>query len=264
MAPGDDKDHSARSAAELQWSRNPAGTTYVQAEPGSRRFYEEMTAVRYRLQPWHPDLLRRFAPTGRLLEIGCGAGTDHAELAKMAESTVAIDLAFTGADLTSRRLALEGRASSALVADGEALPFRASTFDSVYSFGVIHHTDHPDMVVTEIGRVLKPGGRFLVGLYHRNSLFTLFKLISFIRSRRFLHESWRDFLATIEAGAAELKKRPLVRLYTRHGAEALFSGFKDVRTEVVHAGVPYGWGQKPWMVRRFGWYVIVTGTRLSS
>jgi ubiquinone/menaquinone biosynthesis C-methylase UbiE len=51
-----------------------------------------MTCSRYELQPWLPSLLRSRVPPGRVLEIGCGAGTDHSLIAGIAEETAAVDL----------------------------------------------------------------------------------------------------------------------------------------------------------------------------
>ena len=252
---------AARAAAREQWERNPAGTMHADAEEGTAEFFAQMTASRYRLQPWHPDLLRRFAPEGRLLEIGSGAGTDHAELAKMAATTVALDLAPRGAALTQRRLRLEGRPGSALVADGERMPLASSVFDAVYSFGVIHHTDHPEAVAAEMHRVLKPGGRFLVALYHRASLFALYKALRYVGSGAFLRERWPDHLALVEAGSDQLDDRPVVRLYSRRQARALFSTFADVSTEVLHGGMRWRFLQRPLLARRWGWYVVVTGRK---
>lgn len=251
----------ARAAAREQWGRNPAGTMHADAEEGTAAFFAQMTASRYQLQPWHPDLLRRFAPEGRLLEIGSGAGTDHAELARMAATTVALDLAPRGAALTQRRLRLEGRPGSAVVADGERMPLASSVFDAVYSFGVIHHTDHPEAVAAEMHRVLKPGGRFLVALYHRASLFALYRVLRYVGTGAFLRETWRDHLALVEAGADQLSDRPLVRLYSRRQARALFASFEDVRTEVLHGGVRWRFLQRPFFARRWGWYVVVTGRK---
>ena len=251
----------ARAAAREQWGRNPAGTMHADAEEGTAEFFAQMTASRYRLQPWHPALLHRFAPDGRLLEIGSGAGTDHAELAKMAVTTVALDLAHRGAALTQRRLRLEERRGSAVVADGERMPLASSAFDAVYSFGVIHHTDHPEAVAAEMHRVLKPGGRFLVALYHRASVFALYKAVRYIGSGAFLRERWSEHLALVEAGADQVDERPLVRLYSRRQARALFSSFDEVSTEVLHGGVRWRFLQRPLFARRWGWYVVVTGRK---
>jgi SAM-dependent methyltransferase len=251
----------ARAAAREQWGRTPAGTTHADAAEGTAEFFAQMTASRYRLQPWHPELLHRFAPEGRLLEIGSGAGTDHAELAGMAATTVAMDLAPRGAALTQRRLRLEGRPGSAVIADGERMPLASAVFDAVYSFGVIHHTDHPEAVAAEMHRVLRPGGRFLVAVYHRASLFALQKLLQYVATGAFLRETWRDHLALVEAGADQVRDRPLVRLYSRRQARALFSSFDDVSTEVVHAGVRWRFLHRPLFARRWGWYLVVTGRK---
>ena len=252
--------NSARQAARTQWSQNPAGTTLVTAEKGTAEFFADMTRTRYEVQPWHPALLQRFAPKGTLLEIGCGAGTDHAELAKYAGVTVGIDLAFEGASLTRKRLLLDGRPGLTLVADGEHLPFREGAFDHIYSFGVIHHTDHPERVAEEMLRVMRPGGSILVALYHKVSVVTLWLTIRFLAQRTFLRERWSTYLGLVEAGADQLRERPRVRLYTRSAARRLFNRFADVSTEVVHTGFNAGW-LDPAIAARFGWYVVVHATR---
>jgi SAM-dependent methyltransferase len=256
----------ARRAAKEQWTRNPVGTPSVQATDGTPEFFSTLTRTRYEIQPWQPALLDEFAAFlmsyadgGWLLEIGCGPGTDHEYLARLGPNCVAIDLAYRGAWLTKRRLELAGITPRVLVADGEHLPFRSSTFDATYSFGVIHHTDRPERVALEMGRVVRQSGRILVALYYRWSL------IAAIMYRRWRRqgqtESWPEYLSRVEEGAAELEERPLVRLYSRRSARALFYSFNSVHTLVTHVGV--GERRLPRMRemagRYFGWFVIVSG-----
>lgn len=122
----------------------------------------------------------------------------------MADETAAIDLAPRGAWLTQKRLDLEGRPGLAQVADAENMPFPAHTFDAVYSFGVLHHTDHPERAVAEMWRVMRPGGKFMVALYHKHSLFAAHKAIEYAVRLRWRSQTWRDFLSELEFGAAEL------------------------------------------------------------
>jgi len=268
------EDLRARRAAAAQWQRTPAGTPLASAEEGTPEFFKEMSETRYAQQPWHRQLLRGFAPTGRLLEIGTGAGTDHAVLASMASGTVGIDLAHKGASLTARRLELEGRPARTAVADGEHLPFRDNSFDEIYSFGVIHHTDHPEQVAEEMYRVLRPEGRFLVALYNRWSTFTASKLASYILDGDWRNERWGPYFAKIEAGAElfEPEERPLVRLYTRRGARHLFSRFEDVQIRTMHAAVPpvllerrvfapFRLLEHALVEERLGWYHVIVGSR---
>lgn len=249
----------ARVAAGEQWSAHPAGTNHASAPEGTPEFYEQMTRSRYALQPWLPGLLRSWAPSGRVLEIGCGAGTDHSVIASMADETAAIDLAPRGVRLTQSRLELEGRTGLAQVADAEDMPFPDNTFDGVYSFGVLHHTDHPERAVAEMRRVMRPGAKFMVALYHKHSLFAAQKAVEYVVRMRWRSQTWRNYLPELEYGAAELAQRPLVRLYSRRSARRLFSQFHDVKVTVEHPALS-GWLLPGWL-RPFGWYVIVTGRR---
>lgn len=256
----------ARRAASEQWQRNPAGTTDVDALSGTPAFFHQMRASRYRQQPWLPRAIERANLTGRVLEIGCGAGQDNQQLGRTASVTVGIDLAHEGARLTDALRRLDGRSGGAMVADGERMPFPDGSFDGVYSFGVIHHTDHPERLIAEIHRVLRPGGRFLVGVYHRWSWFAAMKVYTWLRSGR--KQSWADHLAGLEKGAEELDERPVVRLYSRRQARDLFVDFKVTSVMAQHYGVdneplfgkvPESW--RWWMARLGGWYVLVSGRR---
>lgn len=61
-----------------------------------------------------------------------------------------------------------GRTSlRAPVADVRRLPFRNDAFDAVYSMGTVEHFDETERAVEEIHRVLKPGGRAVIGVPNR-------------------------------------------------------------------------------------------------
>ena len=55
----------------------------------------------------------------------------------------------------------------AAAADVRALPFRDASFDAIYSMGTIEHFDETEQAVEEMARVLKPGGRAIVGVPNR-------------------------------------------------------------------------------------------------
>ena len=105
-----------------------------------------------------------------VLEIGCGAGVHTRLLAEAGARVTAVDLTPTAVDLTVTRLALAGLLADVREADAEALPFNESSFDYVWSWGVIHHSTSTDRVIAEVARVLRAGGRFSFMVYHRNSL----------------------------------------------------------------------------------------------
>lgn len=255
-------DVSARRAARAQWQKNTAGVILVRgAEEGTSEFFDEMTRTRYEVQPWHPALLREWAPRGTVLEVGCGAGTDNSVLRETAERSIAIDLAIRGASLTRSRVNLEGGHGVAVVADGEHCPVSNEAVDAVYSFGVIHHTDNPECAVAEIARVLRPDGSFFVAVYHRYSLFALDKALRYLLTGWWHGQTWRRYLAGLEFGGAEQDEPPVIKLYSRRRIRRIFTqaGFTDVYTTIVH---PYGFGLTfPRAFNMFGWYVIVRGRK---
>lgn len=152
------------------WQEHPCGTKFADAEPGSRRFYELVEAHRYEKE-WHIPTAADFANSKNLsvLEIGCGLGTDGAQFAKAGATYTGIDLTQAAVDLAKRRFELFQLPGTFRVADAEHLEFQDNSFDVVYSHGVLHHTPDTAGAIREIHRVLRPGGRAVVMLYHRNS-----------------------------------------------------------------------------------------------
>jgi SAM-dependent methyltransferase len=57
------------------------------------------------------------------------------------------------------------------VSDVRELPFRDACFDAIYSMGTIEHFDETERAVEEIARVLKPGGRAIIGVPNRHDPF---------------------------------------------------------------------------------------------
>lgn len=69
------------------------------------------------------------------------------------------------------RAAFDGQALRCAASDVRALPFRDESFDAIYSMGTIEHFDETDRAVEEMARVLKPGGRAIVGVPNRHDPF---------------------------------------------------------------------------------------------
>jgi arsenite methyltransferase len=114
----------------------------------------------------NPFSLGRLEAGERVLDLGCGAGTDSLVAAQMVGDRGHV----TGIDMTPQMLA-KARAAAAELGTGnvefvegevERLPFADGSFEAVISNGVIDLVPDKDAVFSEIFRVLVPGGRIQI------------------------------------------------------------------------------------------------------
>jgi len=121
-----------------------------------------------------------------------------------------------------------------MLADGEQLPFASETFDVVYSNGVLHHTPDTAAAIREVHRVLRPGGAAKVMLYHRHSLNYWFEIIlrRGLLGGEFLKGRSAEEIMSRVIEFSDHDARPLVKVYSRNEACALFSEFSEVVVEV--------------------------------
>lgn len=106
-----------------------------------------------------------------VLEIGCGAGALSALFAKQGALITAIDLTSTAVNYTKQRFQIFGLKGNILQMDGQAMGFKDACFDFIWSWGVIHHSEKPERIISEAYRVLKPGGKIGVMVYNRKSIY---------------------------------------------------------------------------------------------
>jgi SAM-dependent methyltransferase len=151
-------------------------SVYTQLEEGLGKYFEPIAKVprdvltKDMLNPIkavkHLDILKRYVDVQgkRLLEIGSGYGTNLIVWIKQfGIDAIGVEPEGEGFASTievSRELCrLNGvDPEKVMVYQGEKLPFNDATFDVVYSSNVLEHTNHPELVMEEAVRVLKPGG----------------------------------------------------------------------------------------------------------
>jgi ubiquinone/menaquinone biosynthesis C-methylase UbiE len=248
------------------WDTTPCGTRDLALTPGSKEFFEAIEQHRYRMEPF----IRTYArfpewKHQRVLEVGCGVGTDLLQFARAGASVHGVDLSRRSVDLARRRLELYGYKGDVREADAEALPFGDGTFDLVYSWGVIHHTPEPPQAVREIYRVLKPGGRICVMIYHKYSLLTAQAYLACGMLRL-------QPLRRIDDIIANHVESPGTRVYSRKDAARLFQGFADVTIETVLTPYDIRFARErylpAWVMRlipnALGWFMVVCGRKLPA
>ncbi|MEN3330450.1 MAG: hypothetical protein V7638_5257 [Acidobacteriota bacterium] len=223
--------------AREQWGQDPCGAVYDREhELGTREFFDEVERYRYQeYAPWMPRVMEFEKFRGaRLLEVGCGMGTDLLQFARAGARCTGIDLTPRSIEITRHRFRLYGTDGDFMLSDGERLPFRSESFDVVYSNGVLHHTPDTAGSIREVHRVLRPGGTAKVMLYHRHSLNYWLEIVlrRGVLGLEFLRGRSAEEIMSRVIEFSDHDARPLVKVYSRKEVRELFKMFKDVRVDV--------------------------------
>jgi len=200
--------------------------------------YEEKREFRYSLQDYMHSTFQFDNFVGKsVLDLGCGAGIDSAEFARNGASVVSADFTRTAVASTKELLREANLPVRVAQADATSLPFKNETFDCVYTFGVLHHIPDVDKAVSEINRVLKPGGQIMAMLYNKDSLLYGYSIV-YLRG---IMEGLLKKLSVEEILFRYSERRednPYTKVYTKTEAGALFSQYfkscsVDVRYNVI-------------------------------
>ena len=220
-----------------QWGQDPCGAEYDREhELGTREFFDEIERHRYSdYAAWMPRVMEFQNFSGaRLLEVGCGMGTDLLQFSRGGARCVGIDLTPRSIEITQHRFKLYGADGSFMISDGEHLPFRDESFDVVYSNGVLHHTPDTAGAIREVHRVLRPDGVAKVMLYHRNSLNYWVEIVlrRGVLGAEFLRGRTAEEIMSRVIEFSDHDARPLVKAYSRREARELFNSFREITVEV--------------------------------
>ena len=279
------------------WDANPCQAD-LSSEQDRRRYFEDITRKRYQRREWHVPIVAQFpAFRGKdVLEIGCSIATDGLEFARNGARYTGVDLTPKSIELATERFRLFGVPGTFEVTNAEeCLPFADSSFDHVYSFGVIHHSPVPEKIIREIYRVLRPGGTLTVMLYNRSSI-NYHVEIMFLRRifrwcllpafmpgliaavsgfDRWKLEGHRKLLQTKITKEQWISMNtdgpfcPLARVYSQREAAVLFNDFDNVRQEVWEFNVDH-WSFIGKVIpasvakcigRHCGWHRIIYGRK---
>lgn len=293
-------DEELKERVRAFWQAHPCGTKFSDAEIGTREFFERIEAHRYQKE-WHIPGAADFSGAQglRVLEIGCGIGTDGAQFARAGADYTGVDLTEAAVGLARKRFEVSGLKGEFRVADAERLDFPDESFDVVYSHGVIHHTPDIEAAVGEIRRVLKTGGRAVVMLYHRDSYnyrvgirvlrragAGLLKSESGIKIINVLTgepvDALRDRAALMRSSkngniaddellnqSTDGAGNPLARVYSRTEARGLFRDFRDVKLRAYFLNkrfIPLIGNLLPRSIEsslasRWGWHLWIYATK---
>jgi ubiquinone/menaquinone biosynthesis C-methylase UbiE len=154
------------------WDRRPCNIKHSSRPLGSREYFDEVEARKYFVEPHIPRFAEFEKWRGkRVLEIGCGIGTDTINFARHGSWVVAVDLSEKSLEIARHRAEVFGLQDNIRFYQGSAEELRSvvpvESFDLIYSFGVIHHTPHPERVVDELVHFAGPGTTLKIMVYYR-------------------------------------------------------------------------------------------------
>lgn len=223
--------------ARQQWTGDPCGAKYGEKyQFATREFFDEVERHRYQeYAPWMPSVMgfNDFAGS-RLVEIGCGMGTDLLQFARGGAHCTGVDLTPRSIEISRLHFDLYQMRADFVLTDAETLPFMDASFDVVYSNGVLHHTPGTAQAIREVHRILRPGGQAKVMLYHRHSLYYWSEIIlhrGLLRGH-FLRGHSPEEIMSRYVEYSETNARPLVKAYSRRQARELFAPFREVKIEI--------------------------------
>lgn len=143
-------------------------------------------------------------PGERILDLGCGDGQLTANIAATGASVVGVDAS------TEMVAAARSRGIRADEAGADSLPYEDGSFDAVFSNAVLHWIREQDVMMAEVRRVLKPGGRFVAEMGGHGNIAAIRVALMAVLARHGYgdREDGVNYYPTAEAYASRL---------TRHG-----------------------------------------------
>jgi 2-polyprenyl-3-methyl-5-hydroxy-6-metoxy-1,4-benzoquinol methylase len=204
------------------WNDRPCNIRHSKKEMGSLEYFEEVEKRRYTVEPHILEFADfKNCNNKKILEIGCGIGTDTVMFAKNGGNVTAIDLSDKSVEITKKRFNVYKKKAEIVAGNAEELSsfIKPQTFDLIYSFGVIHHTPNPPAVIEEIKKFCDHKTVIKLMFYSKYS----WKAIEF-----FILHSWRfgfNYKKTIQYFAEAQLNCPVAEVYSLNELKNFFKEF---------------------------------------
>jgi 2-polyprenyl-3-methyl-5-hydroxy-6-metoxy-1,4-benzoquinol methylase len=232
------------------WNRRPCNVRHSQRPVGSREYFDEVEARKYFVEPHIPG----FADfeqwrDKRVLEIGCGIGTDTINFARHGADLTVAELSDESMKIAQQRASVFGLSDRIAFHYGNAEELASfvpvDEHDLIYSFGVIHHSPHPERILEQATRYARPGSTLKVMVYNRRSWKVLWMVLKYGRGN---FARTRDLIA--EHSEAQTGS-PVTYAYTKRELRAMLArhGFHVTEIFVDHIF--------PWRIRDYVEYRYV-------
>ena len=245
------------------WDDRPCNVRHSQKDIGTKEYFDEVERKRYTAEPHIPLFADFESYKGKkVLEVGCGMATEGINFAIQGAEYTGTDLSEESLELAKKRFEVYNKEGRFYAGNSEELTsfVPVETYDLIYSFGVIHHSPHPEKIISEIKKYMNKDSTLKIMLY--------------------ASESWKNYM--IEAGYDQPEAQygcPIAYTYTKDEVRELLDGF-DVTIEQNHIFPyqiePYKRGEflkQPWfesmpdgifevLKKNLGWHLLITAKLL--
>jgi len=242
------------------WNDRPCNIRHSSKEIGTLDYFNEVTKKKFFVEN-HILHFTKFPQweDKKVLEIGCGLGTVGINFPFNGADYTGVELSEESLEIAKQRFSLYNQRGQFYLGNAEELSsfVPVETYDLIYSFGVIHHSPHPEKIVSEIKKYMNENSVLKIMLYAKNS--------------------WKNYM--IEAGLDQPEAQygcPIANTYTKEDVVELLDGYEVLSIEQDHIFPyqiePYKRGEyvkQPWfdvmppemfrsLEKNLGWHLLIT------
>ncbi len=196
------------------------------------------------------------------LEIGCGAGAASCLFARAGAKHTAVDLTEQAVKLTTENARAQGLTMAVQRMDAEKLEFPDRSFDHVFAWGVLHHSQDTMACFREAARVLRPGGTGLFMVYYKYSIRYWVRGIQGLIGHGLMFKGYN--MQSVQGFFTDgyyqrhFSKTELRRMLGECGLEVTRFGVSHMKSKYIR---PLPTFMDPWLKRNWGWLVVAEFTK---
>ena len=242
------------------WNDRPCNIKHSSKELGTIEYFDEVELKKFRAEP-HILKFTEFPQwkNKKVLEVGCGLGTVGINFALNSADYTGVELSKESLEIAKKRFEVYNQSGKFYLGNAEELSsfVHIETYDLIYSFGVIHHSPHPEKIVSEIKKYMNENSVLKIMLYAK--------------------DSWKNYM--IDAGLDQPEAQygcPIANTYTKQDVVELLDGYEVLSIEQDHIFPyqiePYKKGKytkQPWfdvmptemfetLEKNLGWHLLIT------